>query len=153
MGLEVTGRGIVREHQDIYIGGPEQALPQLTGGDELALPPREGGVIHREGHLNGGGGDLDKFDGLHGGGIADSVANGNVSDAAHGNDVAGRGLGDGRFSQPVKLIERDRLGLLGHGVRGRRASTLVPLGSTSTATNPRPVRASASSGAAARRAG
>ena len=32
-------------------GFPEQPVPDLAGGDKLALPPGEGRVIDREGHL------------------------------------------------------------------------------------------------------
>ena len=91
---------------------PEQTVPELTAGDELALPPGKGGVVDGEGHLQGGGGDLDKLDGLHGGGGADGVADGDVADAAHGDDLAGGGLGDGNPGQTVEGVQAHRLGLL-----------------------------------------
>ena len=79
----------------ILQGLPEEAVPDLAGSDELALPAAEGGVVDGEGHFHGGGGDLNEGQGLGGGGGADGIADGDVPDAAHGNDVAGGGLGDG----------------------------------------------------------
>src|SRR5699024_7623674 len=66
-----------------------------------------------EGHLNGGGGDFDKLDGLHRVRGTDGIADGDLADAAHGNDVTGVGLGDRHLAQTVKLIQRGGLGLLG----------------------------------------
>src|SRR5699024_4442461 len=89
----------------------------VCSSDLFALPPGEGGVVDGEGHLDGGGGDLDELDGLHAVGGADGVADGHVADAAHGDNVAGGGLLDGDLGQAVELIEGGGLGLLGGGVR------------------------------------
>ena len=94
---------------------PEQPVPDLAGGDELALPAAEGGVVDGEGHLHGGGGNLYKGQGLGTGGGANGIPDGDVPDAAHGNNAAGGGLGDGLLAQAVKFVNADGLGLLGGG--------------------------------------
>ena len=53
---------------------------------------------------------------LHRVGGADGVADGDLADAAHGDDVAGGGLGHRHPAQAVKLIEGGGLGLLRRGV-------------------------------------
>ena len=94
-------------------GFTEQAVPELAAGDELALTASKGGVVDGEGHLQGGGGDLHKLDGLHGGGGTDGVADGDVADTAHGDDLTGGGLGDGGTGQAVEGVQAHGLGLLG----------------------------------------
>ena len=62
--------------------------------------------------LHGGGADFDKLQGLHSLGGADGVADGDIADAGHGDDVAGSHLGDRHPVQAVKLIDGSGLGLL-----------------------------------------
>ena len=90
----------------------------MAGGNKFALPARIRGIIDREGHLQSGGGDLHKLHGLHRPGGADGVANGDVADAAHGNDLPGGRLGDRSLGQAVKLVKGHCLGLLGSLVGG-----------------------------------
>ena len=97
-------------------GLPEQPVPDLAGSDELALPAAEGGVVDGEGHFHGGGGDLNEGQGLWGGGGADGVADGDVADAAHGDDAAGGGLRHRLPAQAVELVDAHGLGLLGGGL-------------------------------------
>ena len=101
---------------DILQGLTEQPLPQLAGGDELALTPGIGGVVDGEGHLHGGSGDLHEGQRLHTGGGADGITDGDIGDAGQGDDVAGGGLGDGLLAQSLELVHGDGLGLLGGGV-------------------------------------
>ena len=112
----VGGVGLGDPQGHVLHGLAEQPLPDLAGGDELALLAREGGVVDGEGHLDGGGGDLHELDGLHRVGRADGVADGDLADAAHGDDVAGGGLGHRHPAQAIKLIEGGGLGLLRRGV-------------------------------------
>ena len=88
----------------------------MPGGYEFTLSPGEGRVVDREGHLHSGGGNFHELNRLDGGRSADGIADGNVADAAHGNDVARGGLGGGHLGKPVKLIDGGGLGLLRRGV-------------------------------------
>ena len=94
----------------------EQAVTQLAAGDELALAPGEGTVVDGEGHLHRGGADLHKGQRLHAVGRADGIADGDIADAAEGDDIARRRFGDGHLAQTGELVHTDRLGLLGRGV-------------------------------------
>ena len=94
-----------------------QTVADLAGGDVLALAAGEGRVVDGEGHLNGGGADLDELQRLHGVRGADGVADGDVADAGHGNDVAGGDGVHGDAVQTVELIDRGGLGLLAHLIR------------------------------------
>ena len=88
----------------------EQPLAYLAAGDELALAPGEGAVVHGEGHLHGGRAYLHELDGLHRSGAADGVADRDVADAAHGDDVAGAGLLYGHALQALELVHGHGLG-------------------------------------------
>ena len=91
----------------------EQPLPQLTGGDELALAPCVGGIVDGEGHLHGGCADLHEGQRLHAGRGADGIADGDIADTGHGDDVARLRLGDRHLAQTGKLVHTDGLGTLG----------------------------------------
>ena len=116
--VEGVGGAVDLRHPQGHVlqGLPEQAVPQLAGGDELALAAGIGGVVDGEGHLHGGGGDFHKGQRLHALRGADGVADGDVADAGHGDDVAGGGLGDGLLAQALELVHGHGLGLLGRGV-------------------------------------
>ena len=92
---------------------PPQTVAQLAAGDELALPSGKGTVVDGEGHFHRGGADLHEGQWLHAVGCADGVTDGDVADAAEGDDVAGGGLGDGHLAQTGELVHADGLGLLG----------------------------------------
>ena len=77
--------------------------------------PGEGAVVDGEGHLHGRGADLHEGQRLGKAFGADRVADGDVADAAHGDDVAGGRLGDGDAAEPVELVQAHGLGA--HGGR------------------------------------
>ena len=88
-----------------------QTVADLAGGDELPFPARKRTVVDGEGHLEGRSTDLHKGQRLGKAFRTDGVADGDLGDAAHGDDVAGAGFGHGNTVEAVELIERYRLGL------------------------------------------
>ncbi|CAN4040214.1 Histidinol phosphatase and related hydrolases of the PHP family, partial [Dysosmobacter welbionis] len=96
---------------------PVQPVPQLAGGDELALLAGKGGVVDGEGHLQGGGADLHEGQRLHAVRDADGVADGDVGNAAHGDDVAGGGLGHRIPGKALELVDGGGSRLAEHSLR------------------------------------
>ena len=62
----VGGVGVVNPQGHIPEQFPEEPVAQLAGGDKFSLPAGKGAVVDREGHLQGGLGDLDKLRWLQG---------------------------------------------------------------------------------------
>ena len=83
----------------------------LARGDKLALAAGKGTVVYREGHFQRGSRDLDKRQRLGKALRADGIADGDVADTAHCNNIAGGSLRNGNLVQAVKLIKRHGLGL------------------------------------------
>ena len=66
----------------------KQAVPQVAGGDILALTAGQRAVVDREGHLHGGVVDLDEGQRLDLSGAAQGVADGHIRQAGEGHDIA-----------------------------------------------------------------
>ena len=78
-------------------------LTNLAAGDELALPPGQGRVIHNEVHGQGGLVHLQHGQRLHGGGVADRGADVELLNAIDEHDVAGLGHVDLLALEAAKL--------------------------------------------------
>ena len=90
----------------------EQTVTQLTGSNELAFAACKGAVVDRESHFNGGGRNLNKGQRLNCIGGTDGVTDTDITDTAHGDDIAGRGFGNRRTTQTVKGVKGNGLTLL-----------------------------------------
>ena len=89
-----------------------QPVPQVPGGDELALLTGKGRIVDRKSHFNGGIGNFHEGQGLHALGGAQGTADGDVRHAAQGHDFAGAGLLNGGLGQAVKGIQGHNFALL-----------------------------------------
>ena len=96
---------------------PEQPVPNLAGSDKFAVPSGEGAIVDGEGHLHGGGGDLDKFQRLHALGRTDGITDGDFTDAGHGDNVARLYLLNRHPLQAVVLVNGGGLKLFTYRVR------------------------------------
>ena len=86
-----------------------QPIPEVPGGDKLALLAGKGRVIDGEGHFNGGIGNLHEGQRLHAVRGTQGTADGDVRHAGQGDDFAGVGFGDGVLGQAVELIQGNHL--------------------------------------------
>ena len=82
-----------------------EPVADLAAGDVLALTAGQGAVVDREGHLNGGVVDLDEGQGLHLGGVAQGVADGDVGQARESHDVAGGDVVAGDAAVGLEVIQ------------------------------------------------
>ncbi len=100
-------RGFGLGHAQRYVGAQlvEQALAQLAGGAPLALAPREGGVVDREGHAHCGliDGDGRQWDRVFG--VGQGLANGDALQPSQRNDLAGLGVVDFDLFQPLVDVQ------------------------------------------------
>ena len=110
----IEGVGALLRHMEGHILQklPHEPVPEVPGGNILALPPGKGTVVDGEGHFNGGVGDFDKGQGLHCVRGADSPADGNIRHAGESHNFPGGGLLNGVFAQPIKLIQSYDFALL-----------------------------------------
>ena len=106
--------GIGDLQRDVLEHFTVQTIPQLAGGDELALLAGKGRVVDGEGHLQSGSGDLHEGQGLHAVSGADGVADGDIGDTAHGNDVAGGRLRHSLAGKTLEFVDGSGLGLTEH---------------------------------------
>ena len=86
-----------------------QPLPQVAGGDKLALFTGKGRIVDSEGHFDGGVTDFHKRQRLHGFGGTQGTANGDVCHAGQRHDFTGTGLLHRDFAQTVEGIQRNHL--------------------------------------------
>ena len=93
-----------------------KTVADLAAGDKLALASGERGVVDGERHFHRRRGDLHKRQRLDRADGADRVADGNVADAAHGDDVARRGFRHGDLGKAAELVERNGFRPARHGV-------------------------------------
>ncbi len=88
-----------------------QPLAKVPGGDELALLAREGGIVHGEGHFDGGVGNFHEGQRLHAFRGAQGAADGDVRHTGQRHDLTGVGFGNGVLAQAVELVQRHDLAL------------------------------------------
>ncbi len=90
----VGGLGLFDAHGDVRLDFLEEPVADVPGGDILAFPSREGGVVDDEVHGDGGFIDLDELHGFDVFGVAGGLADVDVRDAGDADDLAGAGLFD-----------------------------------------------------------
>ena len=94
-----------------------KTVADLAAGDKLALAPGERGVVDGKRHFHRRRGDLHERQRLDRADGADRVADGDVADAAHGDDVARRGFRHGDLGKAAEFVERNGFRPARHGVR------------------------------------
>ena len=90
----IGGLGLFDAHGDVRLDFLEEPVTDVPGGDILAFPSREGGVVDDEVHGDGGFIDLDEFHRFDVLGVAGRLTDVDVGDAGDTDDLAGAGLLD-----------------------------------------------------------
>ena len=101
----VGGGGVLHPQGHVLEQLAVEPVADLTAGDVLAFAAGQGAVVDREGHLHGGVVDLDKGQGLHLGGVAQGVADGDVGQAREGHDVAGGDVVAGDTAVGLEVVQ------------------------------------------------